>query len=161
MLSVMIPMKKTLKAGRPSDLPWFKDGDAGGYRGKGHRATRWRASCCAAVAAVFALLAIFGPSLEAKKKEPLTKTVSGRVQDQAENGIDGAMVTIKDLQTGKAYSTYSQADGEYHYSDLKPNHDYEIQAAHKGISSEVRQVSSFDTRMRVTINLTIPPPQEK
>src|SRR5581483_5414652 len=67
----------------------------------------------------------------------------------------------KDLQTGKSYSTYSQTDGTYHYSDLQPNHDYEIQAVYKGVASEVRQVSSFDTRMRLTVNLTIPPPVEK
>ncbi len=154
-------MKKKLKAGKPENLRGLEDREGNRCHTRRPRTALWRTSCWVGVAAVFVLLAIAGPSLWAKKKPPATKTVSGRVQDQAENGINGATVTIKDLQTGTAYSTYSQADGEYHYADLKPNHDYEIQAAHKGVSSEVRQVSSLDTRMRLTINLTIPPLPEE
>ena len=40
---------------------------------------------------------------------------------------------------------------------LIPHHDYEIMAAFKGAKSETRHVSSLDVRMRLTINLTIPP----
>jgi len=98
------------------------------------------------------------PSLEAKKKGPTTKTVSGMVMDKAENGIGGAEVTLKDLQTGKTLAIYAEADGQYHFSDLDPHHDYEIQAKFKGVASETRQVSSIDTRMRLVINLTVSPP---
>lgn len=152
---------KTSKAGRPGKLRGFENRAADGARAGRHCGKEWRSLLCKALTAAFVLLVISGLNLEAKKKEPTTKTVSGRVLDPSENGIDGATVTIKDLQTGKSYSTYSQTDGTYHYSDLQPNHDYEIQAVYKGVASEVRQVSSFDTRMRLTVNLTIPPPIEK
>jgi hypothetical protein len=101
---------------------------------------------------------LHAPGLAAKQKAPTTKTVSGVVTDKAENGISGATVTLKDLQTGKTVAIYSDVNGHYRFSDLDPHHDYEIQASFKAVSSETRQVSSFDTRMRLVINLTIPPP---
>jgi hypothetical protein len=96
--------------------------------------------------------------LAAKQKGPTTKTVSGMVVDKTEKGVSGAEVTLKDLQTGKTMAIYAEANGQYHFSDLDPHHDYAIQARFKGVVSETRQVSSFDTRSKLVINLTIPPP---
>ena len=93
-----------------------------------------------------------------KQKGPTTKTVTGMVIDKAENGIGGAEVTLKDLQTGKVVAIYAEANGQYQFTDLDPHHDYEIQAKFKGAASETRQLSSFDTRWKLVINLTIPPP---
>jgi hypothetical protein len=90
-----------------------------------------------------------------KQKGPTTKTVSGEVIDKAEKGISGAEVTLKDLQTGKTLAIYTGADGQYQFSDLDPHHDYEVQASFKGVASETRQVSSFDTRWKLVVNLTI------
>ena len=101
---------------------------------------------------------LHAPDLAAKRKGPTTKTVSGVVMDKNENGIGGAEVTLKDLQTGKTMAIYAEANGEYHFSDLDPHHDYEIQANFKGVASETRQVSSIDTRMKLVINLTISRP---
>jgi hypothetical protein len=116
----------------------------------------WGVHILSGVLAVTWLL--YAPGLAAKQKAPTTKTVSGLVTDKAENGIGGAEVTLKDLQTGKTMAIYAEANGQYHFSDLDPHHDYEIQASFKGVASETRQVSSFDTRRKLVINLTIPLP---
>jgi hypothetical protein len=100
---------------------------------------------------------LHAPGLAAKQKPPTTKTVSGVVMDKTEKGIGGAEVTLKDLQTGKTMAIYAEANGQYHFSDLDPHHDYEIQASFKGVASETRQISSIDTRRKLVINLTIPP----
>jgi hypothetical protein len=92
-----------------------------------------------------------------KQKAPTTKTVTGQILDKSERGISGAEVTLKDLQTGKVVAIYAEPDGQYQFSDLDPHHDYEVQANFKGATSETRQVTSFDTRWKVVINLTIPP----
>ena len=110
---------------------------------------------CGALAVAWLLHA---SGLAAKQKGPTTKTVSGMVVDKAGNAIGGAEVTIKDLQTGKTMAIYAETDGKYQFSDLDPHHDYTIQAKFKGAASETRQVSSFDTRWKLVINLTIPPP---
>jgi hypothetical protein len=101
---------------------------------------------------------LHAPGLAAKQKAPTTKTVNGAVMDKAENGISGAAVTLKNLQTGKTVAIYADPNGHYRFSDLDPHYDYEIQASFNGVSSETKRVSSFDTRMRLVINLTIPPP---
>jgi hypothetical protein len=92
----------------------------------------------------------------AKQKGPTVKTVSGVVIDDAENFIQGAMIELKDLQTGKVLDIYSQAGGQYQFTDLRFDHDYTVQATYNDVSSEVRQVSSIDTRARLTLNLVIP-----
>ena len=120
------------------------------------RRISWGVRVLCGVLAVTWLL--HAPGLAAKQKAPTTKTVSGVVTDKAENGISGATVTLKDLQTGKTVAIYADANGHYRFADLDPHHDYEIQASFKGVSSETRQVSSIDTRMKLVINLTIPPP---
>ena len=83
---------------------------------------------------------LHAPVWRRRQKAPTTKTVSGVVTDKAENGINGATVTLKDLQTGKTVAIYTEANGQYQFSDLDPHHDYEIQASFKGVSSETRQV---------------------
>ena len=123
----------------------------------------WPRWFCWAVRALCGVLAVAGllyaPGLAAKKqKAPTTRTVSGVVMDKTENGIGGAEVTLKDLQTGKIVAIYAEANGQYQFSDLDPHHDYEIQASFKGVASETRQVSSIDTRWKLVINLTIPRP---
>jgi tRNA isopentenyl-2-thiomethyl-A-37 hydroxylase MiaE len=54
---------------------------------------------------------------------------------------------------------YADANGQYRFADLDPHHDYEVKAGYKGLTSETRQVSSVDTRMKLVVNLTIPPPK--
>lgn len=112
------------------------------------------------VAALLVLGAlVFGaPLAGAKRKKVTSKTVTGQVLDPKDNGIDGATLTLKDLQTGKTIAVFTADGGHYQFTDLRFDHDYEIQASYKNTKSETRQVSSFDTRERIVINFTFPPP---
>jgi len=102
---------------------------------------------------------LFCPSpVLAKKKGPTSKTVSGQVLDPKDNGLDGATIALKDLQTGKTIDVFTDNGGHYQFTDLRFDHDYELTANYKGAKSETRQVSSFDTRARLIINFTFPPP---
>lgn len=118
---------------------------------------RVRLGVCILSALVAAVWLFQAPGLAAKQKAPTTKTVSGKVLDKNDEGIGGAQVNLKDLQTGKSLSTYSSPDGQYRFSDLSPHHDYEVQAEFKGKTSESRQISSVDIRMRLVLNLSILP----
>jgi hypothetical protein len=121
----------------------------------------WRKAAVTSVAALLLLgtWMLCAPVAFAKEKKPPTRTVSGVVLDEAENGIEGATVELTDLQTKKVLEIYSQEGGQYQYTDLSPSHDYTIKATYKGASSEVRQVSSVDIRPRLVLNLTIPTPK--
>lgn len=85
--------------------------------------------------------------------------MTGIVLDQAENPVVGATVELSDIQTGQRVGIYTEDGGRYQFSDLQTTHDYEIQASLKGTSSEVRKVSSLDTRNIIVLNLKIPAPQ--
>ena len=114
----------------------------------------------AAILAAFLLITLSVNTVQGKEEKP-SRTVLGVVSDENENPITGAVVTITDLQTGKKSATYTGADGAYLYAGLEVTRDYEVQASYKGISSQLRKVSTVDPRSRVTINLRIPPPKEE
>ena len=120
---------------------------------------RTRPPCAlAAGTAICCLLALlFTGNLAAKKKKPLTKTVQGEVLDKDNNPIVGASVELTDLTTGKTLGVYSEGDGRYQFTDLKPSDDYQVRAAYKGQQSDSRHVSSLDEESVKVLNLSIPP----
>ena len=91
----------------------------------------------------------------AKEKKPQTRTVRGVTMDEAGNPIQGAAIELTDVQTKKVLDVYSQEGGQYQFTDLRFDHDYTVQATYKNSSSEVRQISSLDTRTPLEINLTL------
>lgn len=119
----------------------------------------WRAATAAPWLAVLAAVHLAAPFGLAAKKKTVSRSVTGLVLDKDENGISGATVELTDLQSGKKLAISAQEGGHYKFSDLEPNHDYQVQATHKGLSSEARKVSSFDTRITFVINLKIEPPK--
>ena len=104
------------------------------------------------------LFCILPVALAAKQKKPLTKTVQGEVLDASNNPIVGASVELTDETAGTTLGLYTLAGGRYKFTDLKPNHDYKVQAKYKGQSSELRHASSLDDRGIIVLNLTISPP---
>ena len=90
-----------------------------------------------------------------KEKKPQTRTVRGVTMDEADNPIQGVAIELTDLQTKKVLDIYSQEGGQYQFTDLRFDHDYTVQATYENSASEVRQVSSLDTRTPLVINLTL------
>jgi hypothetical protein len=111
----------------------------------------------AIITACLALVCVLPLSLAAKKKPPLTKTVQGEVLDASNNPVVGASVELTDETAGKTLGLYTEAGGRYAFTELKPNHDYKVQAKYKGMASEVRHASSLDEDNIVVLNLTISP----
>ncbi len=109
--------------------------------------------------ALICLVVLFAPGLLAKEKKKVTKTIAGVVLDAADNPIVGAAVELNDIQADKKFAKYSEESGKYQFADLDPRHDYEVQASFKGMSSEVRRVSSLDDRRLVVLNFTLTPRQ--
>jgi Carboxypeptidase regulatory-like domain len=89
------------------------------------------------------------------KKEGQLRTVSGLVTDKAEKPIQNAVVFLKNLRTNVVVSHYTGADGNYRFSGLDPNADYEIYAESGGQKSNSRTMSSLDSRKDITLNLKV------
>ncbi|HME01147.1 MAG TPA: carboxypeptidase-like regulatory domain-containing protein [Terriglobia bacterium] len=117
--------------------------------------------CRLMLAALVSVVLLVARPAGAKEKKPVTRTITGSVLDQAENGIAGASVELTDLRTGKKVAIYSEQGGRYAFADLKPEDDYQIQASYKDQPSEVRKVTSLIREMKVVINLHIPPPKSE
>jgi len=90
-----------------------------------------------------------------KKKEAQLKTVHGSVLDDKENPQPSSVVYLKNLKT-QSIKTYIADDaGNYRFSGLDPNVDYEIHAEHGDMMSNNRSLSSFDTRKDLEITLKL------
>ena len=87
------------------------------------------------------------------------KNLTGQVVDKVGKGLAEAIVYLKDKRTLEVITHISDERGNYRFSSLDPNTDYEVHAELKGASSSKRSVSSFDGRKEVYLVLEIGAPQ--
>ena len=84
-----------------------------------------------------------------KKSDAQLRTIRGTVLDKDENPTPSGVVYLLNVKT-QAVKTYIADDaGDYRFSGLDPNVDYEVHAEHEDMTSPTRTVSSFDSRRDV------------
>jgi hypothetical protein len=91
---------------------------------------------------------------DSKHESPL-RTVHGQILDKAEGPISAAVVFLKNNRTNTVRSYISDDSGNYRFSGLDPNADYELHAEKDGVKSETRTISSFDSRKDIALNLKL------
>jgi hypothetical protein len=96
-----------------------------------------------------------------KKEEATLRSVQGTVFDGEDKPVVGAIVQLKDVRTMQMRSYISKADGEYHFSGLKIDDDYELEARNKNLTSGPKKISIFDNRKIVIQNLKADKPEKK
>ena len=108
-------------------------------------------------AAIFSVLLLFVIAVAAQdsKKETQLRTVRGVISDKSENPLPNSVVFLKNLRTNAVRSNFTDSEGDYRFSGLDPNADYEVHAEFEGAKSPVRNVSSLDNRKEMVINLKI------
>ncbi len=89
------------------------------------------------------------------KHEAQLRTVHGVVMDKSESPIPAAVVFLKNTRSNAIRSYISNDQGDYRFSGLDPNTDYEVHAEKDGAQSPTRTVSSFDSKKDITLNLKI------
>ena len=110
----------------------------------------------ASFAFLLALLLIAGlASAQDSKKESQLRTVKGAVVDKGDTPVQGGVVFLKNLRTNQVRSYIADADGNFRFSGLDPNADYEVHAEKDGAKSPTRQVSSFDNRKEIVLTLKL------
>lgn len=102
-------------------------------------------------AALFFTLLVFSASAQQNE----LRTVHGTVLDKAENPVASAVVYLKNVRTLAVKTYISDRAGEYRFSGLDPNVDYEIHAENDTMTSNTRTVSSFDSRKEIVISLKL------
>jgi hypothetical protein len=106
------------------------------------------------ICVVMLVFAWIASAQDSKKESPL-RTVRGIVTDKAETPLPNSVVFLKNLRTNAVRSSFADSDGNYRFSGLDPNVDYEVHAELEGEKSQVKTVSSFDSRKEITLNLRI------
>jgi hypothetical protein len=103
----------------------------------------------------FAQYGSSGPSQRGASDGPAVRTLVGQVVDKGDNPIPNAIVYLKNTKTLAVKTFIAQPDGNYRFHALSPNVDYEVHAEMSGKSSDVKTLSSFDSRKEAHINLRL------
>ena len=90
-----------------------------------------------------------------KKREAQLRTVRGAVLDKDETELAGGVVYLKNTRTKVVATRITKEKGEFSFSGLDPNVDYEIHAEKEGMTSTKRTISSFDNRKDIVVNLKV------
>ena len=105
---------------------------------------------------IVGLLAVGGAAqAQDAKHEAQLRTVRGVVLDKSDNPVSESIVFLKNSRTNIVRSSYTDNTGNYRFSGLDPNVDYEVHAEKDGAKSNTRTVSSFDSRKDIVLNLKI------
>ena len=83
------------------------------------------------------------------------RTVQGVVTDAEGNPVDGAAVQLKDTKTLQIRSFITQNGGQYHFSALSPNVDYELSARYRDSTSKTHNLSVFSGGKNAVVNLKL------
>ena len=89
------------------------------------------------------------------KDDPTVRSLQGQVVDPDDKPVAGAVVQLKDTRTLQVRSFITQANGEYRFSGLRADTDYEVKADYNGMSSDNKRLSNFDSRKIATVNLKL------
>jgi hypothetical protein len=112
---------------------------------------------CRPLSWLFVLLFIVQGTVFAQgsKKEAQLRTVRGMVSDKDEKPIQNAVVFLKNSRTNTVISHFSDDQGNYRFTGLDPNVDYEVYAESDKQKSASREVSPLDSRKEITLNLKV------
>jgi hypothetical protein len=114
--------------------------------------SRLRVLCVGLAFLLFAMMAV---AQQDAKHEASLKSVRGIVSDKSETPIAAGVVFLKNTRSNTIRSYISDDTGNYRFSGLDPNSDYEIHAEKDGAKSQTRTISSFDSKKEIIVNLKI------
>jgi len=117
--------------------------------------SRSRVSLFLALGLAIALSAGTSGLAQNKKGDSELRTVHGSVVDNADTPAPTSVVYLMNAKT-QAVRTYIADDaGNYRFSGLDPNVDYQIHAEHNDSASSTHTISSFDTRKDIALTLKL------
>jgi len=104
--------------------------------------------------AVFLVLSLAAHAAPDKKEKQQGRLLYGKVLDQNDNPVAGAIVYLTNTRTHAVKTYIVSQDGTYRFPGLTTV-DYEVYAQHNDRKSDTKSVSQFDDRSQVYIDLKI------
>jgi len=89
-----------------------------------------------------------------KKDKQQGRLLYGKVLDQQDNPVSGAIVYLSNSRTHVVKTYIVGQEGTYRFPGLSTV-DYEVYAQYNGRKSETKSVSQFDERSQVYVDLKI------
>lgn len=83
------------------------------------------------------------------------RIVHGEVVDKNDNPAPKSVVYLMNAKTQAVKTYFTDDKGEYHFTGLDPNVDYEVHAEKENAASNVHKISSFDSRRDIDITLKL------
>jgi len=115
-----------------------------------------RASFKHRLAAVVALLVVcLLVPVAAVAQNTAVRSVEGKVFGAEDAPLSSAVVYLQDSKTNNIKSFISTQDGSYRFGQLSSEVDYQIWAEYQGKKSERKNISSFNSRKQLVIDLHI------
>src|SRR5258708_31266134 len=104
--------------------------------------------------AVLMMLSVVAHAAPDKKDKQPGRLLYGKVLDQQDNPVVGAIVYLTNTRTHAVKTYIVGQDGTYRFPGLTTV-DYEVYAQHNDRKSDTKSVSQFDDRSQVYIDLKI------
>ncbi len=104
--------------------------------------------------ALILVVAVAGSAVPDKKDKQQGRLLYGKVLDQQDNPIPGAIVYLSNSRTHVVKTYIVGQEGTYRFPGLSTM-DYEVYAQYNGHKSETKSVSQFDERSQVYVDLRI------
>lgn len=100
--------------------------------------------------------AVFDGKRNPKEDKSRIRDLSGVVKDESGAPVDGAIVQLKDLKTGKMVDFITKQDGAYVFRELNMDIDYELTAKRDGLGDAVKKkLTKYDSRRPATLNFEL------
>ena len=107
-------------------------------------------AACIAMVLFFAVL-----HAQQKNEDTTTRTVEGMVTNSRKQPVANAVVQLKNSKTLQIRSFITQGDGNYHFTGLGTDVEYQVKAEHEGSVSSWKTLSVFNSKKTAVINLKL------
>jgi hypothetical protein len=91
---------------------------------------------------------------EERREEANSRSAMGTVTSADDKPLAGAVVQLKDMRTLQVRSFITLEDGQYHFSGLRNDIDYEL-TAKSGETTATKKLSLFDNRKQAILNFKL------
>lgn len=100
-------------------------------------------------------LACRAQTKDQKRAEAQLRTLHGVVINKTEDPVPSSIVYLKNVKSQSIKTYIADTSGNYRFSGLDPNVDYEIHAEAQDLTSPTRTISSFDSRRDIEVILKL------
>jgi hypothetical protein len=89
------------------------------------------------------------------RKNAKERPLKGVVTDADGNPVPGALVQLKNTKTQQVRTLTTREKGDYLFTGLSKDIDYQVKAIFKDQASEPHTLSTFDNRAQPVVNLQL------